>query len=73
MEDAQQYLEQHKIPDLLNHITEALVYARPPRVTSYLVKMLKHMQQVRDDEDEDKLMSGMSINHRDNFLTHPKT
>ena len=53
--EAQEYLQQHKIMEFLNHATESMVYARPPRVNSYLIKMLKEMKEVRDSDENQKM------------------
>ena len=50
--EAQEYLKKHKITEFLNHATESMVYTRPPRVNSYLIKMLKEMKEVRDSDDQ---------------------
>ena len=48
MEQAQDYLQKHHIPELLNHVTECLVYQRPPRVTPFMMKLFNQMKDVRD-------------------------
>merc|ERR1712071_441465 len=44
--EAQEYLKKHKITEFLNHATESMVYTRPPRVNSYLIKRLKEILDV---------------------------
>jgi len=53
--EAQEYLKKHKITEFLSHATESMVYTRPPRVNSYLIKMLKEMKEVRDSDENGQM------------------
>merc|ERR1711881_125581 len=59
--EAKEYLDKHKIVDLLNHVTESLVYAQPPRVGPFMTKMLMTMKDTRDSEDGDQLINHPNI------------
>ena len=48
---AAEYLQKHKIQDLLNHCTESLIYHQPPRCIPHLVKTLTQIKETRDNNN----------------------
>ena len=60
-QEALEYLNRHKVIDLLNHVTESLVYAQPPRVGPFMTKMLMTMKDTRDNTETNDLINHPNI------------
>ncbi|XP_005377305.1 PREDICTED: EF-hand calcium-binding domain-containing protein 10-like [Chinchilla lanigera] len=41
---ARDYLEKHRIMDLLNHLTSVLLFVRPPKPREYLISQLERLR-----------------------------
>lgn len=48
MDGVKQYLTKHRVPELLEHLTMALVYNRPENPEEFILEELTRMKAVQD-------------------------
>ena len=53
--EAAEYLEKHKVQDVLSIMTSSLVYSRPFNSRRHMANFLKELKEIRDNYSEDRL------------------
>lgn len=51
-QDALEYMDEHKIPELFEQVTAALVYHRPDNPKEFLIEHLSQLEKARDNPGE---------------------